>query len=304
MPPAHHIASEERLCPACLYDLRATTSGRCPECGTIVGTGPVSRLPWVHRTLRGGRQAYLATLWLLLLRPRYLADETRRPLARRHARRFAQESISLAAILATGALTVAVLARGPRLDRWFMPTLVWIGGERSRGIPVGPVFILLDGLWSVLPLFLTTLVALHLSAWHFRRTLAIAARRRYPDSPWKARRAWILGDYLAGTLPLLALFFGGTLACAVAQLDLVLEAAFLWRVLVLVGLIVLPLLGLWTCYVPVCALLRNAAGVTRGRAFWLATLLIPSQLLIWFAAGNFLFWLCGYLAIAFWSMFH
>jgi len=304
MPPAPHIASEERLCPACLYDLRATTSGRCPECGTVVGTGPVSRLPWVHRTLRGGRQAYFATLWLLLRHPRLMADETRRPLARGHARRFARESIALASILATGALTVAVLARGPRLDRWFMPSFIWIGSERAWGIPSGPLFVYLEGFWCVVPLFITSLVALHLSAWLYRWALGEAARRRFPGSPWRARRASILGDYLAGILPLAALFLAGTIACGVAQVDLILEVARLWRILVLIGLIVLPLLGFWTLYVPVVALFRHAAGATRARAVWLATLLLPIQLFIWMAAAVVIFYLAGYISVAAWSMFH
>jgi hypothetical protein len=46
--PAHRLVGWKRrrdrlrrgCCPACGYDLRATTPGECPECGAVAGGGP------------------------------------------------------------------------------------------------------------------------------------------------------------------------------------------------------------------------------------------------------------------------
>jgi hypothetical protein len=82
--------AEGLFCPECGYDLRGTTSDRCPECGLAIDRAAmsVSRIPWVHRRRIGRFRAYWRTVRLVTFKPRQLVDEMNRPIRLSDARRF------------------------------------------------------------------------------------------------------------------------------------------------------------------------------------------------------------------------
>ncbi len=71
------------LCPDCGYDLRGSTSERCPECGFLLEplrTGE-SQIPWSHRAQLGWFKAYWKTVWLVTARPKRFCQEMARPVS-------------------------------------------------------------------------------------------------------------------------------------------------------------------------------------------------------------------------------
>src|SRR5687767_12267880 len=93
-PPAGHRSGEPDLplpCPSCGYDLRATTAGRCPECGATIDetvrTGEAT-IPWQHRRSIGRLRAFMRTAWMAMRHAGLLARQAGRDVDYRGARRF------------------------------------------------------------------------------------------------------------------------------------------------------------------------------------------------------------------------
>lgn len=292
---------EQRLCPACGYDVRASTTGRCPECGTHVGRGSASRLPWVHRRHQGGRRAFFATIALLILFPARFAAELTRRLDRAEARRFFWESLSLATVLLSAALTVSFLMRGPRLERLVFPVLTWMGTDRNPGLPAGPLYVLVEGLWVVLPLLVSVWLSLQLTMAMYRGMLWWAAGRE--GNPWMRRRAVVLGLYAGGLMPVAGTLLGGLLICISARFDVAVDAAWWWQWLVTAGLWLLPLASAWVLVVPTAVILGRL-GMPRIRGLMLAGLFAVLQIGLWFAMAIVVFWTLGYLGVMAWSIVH
>jgi hypothetical protein len=288
---------ETRLCPACDYDLQGNTSGRCPECGTLVGAGRLSRVPWVHRARRGDRRAYFETLGLLLFRPGRLAREAgwRVPLA--HARRFHRESIWLATIFLAAALTVAFLLRGPTIEAFAMPSLRQLVEGDPWPVPWTPALVLTDSFLLLAPLAAGVHLALHASTWMYRRLFAAGASAR------GRRRAAVLAFYGSGLTPVVGVFGGGFLICAVARVDMDVTPTWGWR-LVFVTMLACLSLAMWTFYYPTLVMLRKAGGAGMRRLFVMAYLFPLLQLFVWPAILVGMFWVAGYVALAFWSVSH
>lgn len=102
------------VCARCGYDLRLSTSLRCPECGDDLGylRTSVSHIPWVRRREIGRMRAYWRTMSALLLRPRYFCAEAIRPVSYADAQRF-----RWATVIATYvALLAARLAHALRVE--------------------------------------------------------------------------------------------------------------------------------------------------------------------------------------------
>jgi hypothetical protein len=70
-------------CPDCGYDLRGSTSTRCPECGFLLEVLRIreSQIPWSHRRQLGWFRAYWKTVWLVLRHPKRLCLEMSRPVS-------------------------------------------------------------------------------------------------------------------------------------------------------------------------------------------------------------------------------
>src|SRR5687768_10793324 len=62
-----HAPAGDLLCPACGYDLRGTTGGRCSECGLEIDPAALARsgVPWAYRKEMGRVRAFLKTAWLV-----------------------------------------------------------------------------------------------------------------------------------------------------------------------------------------------------------------------------------------------
>jgi len=77
-------------CLDCGYDLRGSTSARCPECGfalELLRTGE-SQIPWAHRREMGRFRAYWKTVWLVMRWPKRFCSEIARPVSYRDSQRF------------------------------------------------------------------------------------------------------------------------------------------------------------------------------------------------------------------------
>lgn len=88
-------------CPHCGYDLRATTAGRCPECGAPFdfNDGFLTQIPWCRRRVLGSFTAYLRTLWWLYRLDPRLAHEGETSADWASATRFRWVSVLLFAAL-------------------------------------------------------------------------------------------------------------------------------------------------------------------------------------------------------------
>lgn len=85
-PASGHAAAI--LCPRCGYDLRARTALRCPECGQPIPGYDRPLIPWIEPAGRGRLAALLATVWLVLRRPRIIAAAVAHPVRDAHTRGF------------------------------------------------------------------------------------------------------------------------------------------------------------------------------------------------------------------------
>src|SRR5512139_2122602 len=71
---------DDRPCANCGYNLRGLAyDSACPECGALWGISPASeQLPWDNAEQRergGGVIAFIATVFIVLLRPRDLSGQ-------------------------------------------------------------------------------------------------------------------------------------------------------------------------------------------------------------------------------------
>ncbi|MFL5515400.1 MAG: hypothetical protein ACJ8DJ_04535, partial [Gemmatimonadales bacterium] len=98
------------LCPACGFDLRATASERCGECGLEIDRAAlaVSGIPWTHRRRIGRVRGYLATAWQIAIDRKALRHEAAKPQEIADGRAFRRVTGALLAAAFVGAFLVAV----------------------------------------------------------------------------------------------------------------------------------------------------------------------------------------------------
>lgn len=116
-------------CARCGYDVRALTEPRCPECGLAFDphAQPLADVPWFRREQIGAVRAYYRTVWLVLSRPRRLAEQVGRDVEvdARGAAAFRRVTIWLASLsIATATFLMAAFDGGGFLGR--MPAIAFI----------------------------------------------------------------------------------------------------------------------------------------------------------------------------------
>ena len=125
-------ADAGRACPACGYDLRGSTSDRCPECG--VRPAAASAVPWAHRRRLGVLTALARTVWLATVRPGRLA--TAGLVDPRDARSFAAWTggLFVVGVEAVAAGATAVAGGTGHLNRVTVDLLDWMGRWNGQRI--------------------------------------------------------------------------------------------------------------------------------------------------------------------------
>jgi hypothetical protein len=123
-PGAPAVADDDALhCPACDYDLRALTGGRCPECGLAIDRAALSQsqIPWSHRGRIGRFRAYRKTVWMVFRHPKKVAADVSRPVSLDDARRFRRVTV----------LSTFLPLLGLGLWGYFAALHEWLHGQKT-----------------------------------------------------------------------------------------------------------------------------------------------------------------------------
>jgi hypothetical protein len=102
------------LCPACGFDLRATASDRCGECGLVIDRAAlqVSGIPWVYRRRIGRVRAYFRTFWQVTIDSKAIRYEAAKPQEVGDGRAFARLTACIVALALLAVFAAAVFADG------------------------------------------------------------------------------------------------------------------------------------------------------------------------------------------------
>jgi hypothetical protein len=94
--------------------LRATTGGRCSECGLAFDPADLARsnFPWLYRGQRGGFRAFLATVWLVTRDSKRIRHETAKSQSVPDALRFRRWVMTLVAATFAGVATLVLATQG------------------------------------------------------------------------------------------------------------------------------------------------------------------------------------------------
>ncbi|MFQ5491884.1 MAG: hypothetical protein ACE5GE_14290, partial [Phycisphaerae bacterium] len=88
------------FCPKCAYDLRATATDRCPECGQdLTGLRNPTPIPWENRRQIGRLRAYFQTAWMVRAHPGRFCENVARPVSYPDAQAFRWTTIAVAYLL-------------------------------------------------------------------------------------------------------------------------------------------------------------------------------------------------------------
>ena len=184
-----NLIADDVYCPTCGYNLRASVSDRCTECGsdiTVIRSAE-SFLPWAHRRKIGFLRAYWKTVWMVVFRTPRFCLEMSRPVDEGDARAFRRVTIALAYVPILVFLAALALLRRDGFEG-----LVHIGGYAYLGV-----------------LVLAPLIAF------ISMTGAPFYVIRHPDMPLHIQlRAATLSLYCGAPLSVMGLAF----ACAIAGL--------------------------------------------------------------------------------------
>lgn len=200
------VLPEATPCPVCGYDLRATTGGICPECGSAVHRDDLSRskLPWRYRRELGRSRAVWRMLRLTLRRPWALVGELTTQPAKRDAEIYAWP-FRVVSLLASAALARTLVnpnwAANLIYPKAAPPNLPLVNDVLA---PMWTAVSTLDS-W---PLMATAMLLTWLVPMSVRAAFAGIAEEHRPEM---ARAGSILTRYLAANLAISLL---GVWACA------------------------------------------------------------------------------------------
>jgi len=287
------------ICPACGYDLRGMPEGttRCSECGTTVGRGGIApQIPWVHRRVRGRWNSYWLTVSMVIFRPSRIGAEASRPMSLRAAKRFHRLSLFLATIILTASLAVAFWNRGhwwgnavnqPKMYKW--------GDGGTFGLWPAPFYALLDTYWILLPAGISVygIFAASMAAYRWAFT---AGRRQL-----RARRRSLRVAYYGSGLLIAEALLLGIFAMVGSA---ILEEARPWSINnvaidIWAGIILGAMVAVCIPTIPLMAVGAHARQIRRAAFFMMFPIL---QVLLATIIGAEVFWVIGYLAMAWCSM--
>ena len=157
------------LCPACGFDLRATASDRCGECGLPFDRAmlTISGIPWAHRRTMGRVRAHFATQWRITLDRASIRHEAAKAQEMSDARSFRRVNAWILALALLAGFAAAVYFNGdlaflavqprdlitnligsqpPTGDPWWYDLAVpWSAGATIA--PVVPICLILLAFW-------------------------------------------------------------------------------------------------------------------------------------------------------------
>lgn len=140
--PSSPASSDEDalLCPACGYDLRATLSDTCSECGAVVNRADlkISRIPWSRRHEIGRIRAYIKTVWLITIGHKSLVHESTKPHTLRDAMAFRRVTAFLiAAVFIAAFVAIMQISEG----------LASLTPQQRNVLPINSLPAWVDDLW-------------------------------------------------------------------------------------------------------------------------------------------------------------
>ncbi len=96
-------------CPKCAYDLTASVSPKCSECGYDLACfrQKESAIPWTHRKTQGYFRSYAKTVWLVIFKHKKFCQEIVRPVSYGDARKFQLVTVILAFLPALTTIAAA-----------------------------------------------------------------------------------------------------------------------------------------------------------------------------------------------------
>jgi hypothetical protein len=153
-------------CPRCGYDLRASSSDRCPECGEPIDREKLaeSGFPWAHRKQIGTALAFAETVWLVSIDSRKLRGEADKPQSIEDGKSFYRIISLLMSLALLGVFGSMVMAEGglsflaiqkseqlkaglDRIPRWFFDLAVpWSAGATLLPVMPGVLIFLAFGI--------------------------------------------------------------------------------------------------------------------------------------------------------------
>jgi hypothetical protein len=111
--PPTAIPQRSILCPACGYDLRASTDDRCSECGLVIDRESLLRsgIPWASSKQIGHIRAFWKTVWFMTVDAKVLRQEAVKPQSVRDAAAF-RRWVTMFVVASVGIVAAMFVQKG------------------------------------------------------------------------------------------------------------------------------------------------------------------------------------------------
>ena len=111
-PAANPPLAEGMICPDCAYDLRGSTSPRCPECGADLSVLHRNEplIPWEHRDTLGIVRAFFSTVYGVFWRSETFCRAMATPVNHRAAETFRRLNAALCSLASAVLISVPFMA--------------------------------------------------------------------------------------------------------------------------------------------------------------------------------------------------
>lgn len=295
------------FCPQCGYNLRRSSSDRCPECGQAIDRKTLgeSNIPWLARRTIGRPRAYWRTVRLVLRHPARVGREGAKPILFAETIGFRRATVGIlmaTALAIAGSLFVIGEFDFPIDLGDFAPSINLGGGlaMSPRGIRLMDVYVPLIAGWSVwvvapiyVLLFLLALVGVG-GYWLHPASLPIV----------RQNRAVALGNFACAPLalvPVAVVLLGLTLFVGNNVADNP-DGGYGWAALLIaigvttVGVFIAAVVMFYTVTLKI---IRHATNASAGRLLTAAMVLPLSWLLLAVLTLALLPWVVGFYSLVF-----